>query len=93
MFTMKVLPFTSMFFVLLKFTSGELPLCKNGVETIEFCQVTEKYPITPLVVKPWLEINKIMGVHEDAKSIKVNFHLMLRWNDIGIAVMTPENKT
>ena len=79
--------------VSLEISKGELPLCKNGVNTIEFCQVTEKYPITPLVVKPWLEINKVMGVHEDAKSIKVNFHLMLRWNDFGITVMTPENKT
>ena len=81
------------FLVFLELSKGELPLCKNGVNTIEFCQVTEKYPITPLVVKPWLEINKVMGVHEDAKSIKVNFHLMLRWNDFGITVMTPENKT
>ena len=77
---------------LLKNIEGELPKCKNGVNTTQFCQITEKYPITPLIVKPWLEILKVMDVSEDAKSIKVHFVLMLRWNDVGIAVLTPDNK-
>ena len=72
---------------------AKLPLCKNGVDSIQFCQLTDTYPITPLVIKPWLEIMKVMIINEHGKYIKVNFNLMLRWNDTGITVMTPENKT
>ena len=93
MLAMKVSLLSALLFVLLSLSRSELPQCKNGVQTVQFCQVTEKYPITPLIVKPWLEINKVMDVNEDAKSIKVNFHLMLRWNDTGVIVLTPQNET
>ena len=74
-------------------TKAELPFCSGGVNTTQFCQVTKKYPITPLVVKPWFQIMKIMRIHEDAKYIQVHFNLMLRWNDTGVMVLTPKNKS
>ena len=36
---------------------------------------------------------KIMRIHEDAKYIQVHFNLMLRWNDTGVMVLTPKNKS
>ena len=71
----------------------KLAPCSKGVNKTEFCQVTTEYPQTPLVIKPYFQIMKIMRIHEDAKSIKVYFNLQLRWNDTGIQVMTPENET
>ena len=69
----------------------KLPFCSDGVNKTGFCQDTKEYPQTPLVIKPYFQIMKIMRIHEDAKSIKVYFNLMLRWNDTGIKVMTPNN--
>ena len=71
---------------------AKLPLCSEGVNSTQFCQVTKEYPVTPLVIKPWFQIMKIMKIHEDAKYIQVHFNLMLRWNDTGVIVQTSENK-
>ena len=71
---------------------AKLPLCTKDVNITQFCQLTEQYPITPLVIKPWFDIMKIIRIHEDAKFIKVYFTLMLRWNDTGVMVKTPDKK-
>lgn len=71
----------------------KLSQCSEGMKSTGFCQYTKEYPNTPLVIKPYFQIMKIMRIHEDAKSIKVYFNLMLRWNDTGILVLTPDNKT
>ena len=88
MFTLKL--FLS--FAMIVGVNCKLAPCSKGVNKTGFCQVTTEYPQTPLVIKPYFQIMKIMRIHEDAKSIKVYFNLMLRWNDTGIQVMTPENE-
>ena len=80
------------FIIMVSSVQAKLPLCSEDVNTTQFCQLTEQYPITPLVIKPWFQIMKIIRIHEDAKFIKVYFTLMLRWNDTGVIVKTPDNK-
>ena len=86
--TMKIFAFIMM----VSSAKAKLPFCSEGVNTTQFCRLTKQYPVVPLVIKPWFHIMKIISVDEDEKSIKVHFNLILRWNDTGVIVQTPDNK-
>ena len=63
--------------------SNGLSKCSEDLAEPQFCKVTDKYPITPFIIHPTIDILDVIEINDDFKTITLYFQLLLAYNDTG----------
>ena len=78
-----------LFCYFIKFTLGQMPLCKDLSNTTGICRKIDEFSNFPTTIYTRLQILEVMRINEDETSVKVYFLMTMAWNDTELELANP----